>query len=135
MLDKGFVMMIRCNGYQGQYAKFTSLMMDAIPESESLLIYSMWSGYIDPGRHQKSEYIELLAKFSHVERIHTSGHASMKCLTEVCNASQPRMGIIPIHSEDSANYMNLDIAEELKTKIITSSSELDSISIIVKQSN
>ncbi len=131
MLDKGFAMMIRCNGYEGQYAKFTKLMMDAIPESERLLIYSMWSGYIEQGRHQKSDYIELLDKFPHIERIHTSGHASMKCLADVCNATEPRMGIIPIHSEDSSNYINLDIADELKAKVIISSCMIEDISIVM----
>lgn len=131
MLEKGFAMMIRNNSSQGQYAKFTKLMIDAIPESERLLIYSMWSGYVDLGRHQKSEYVELLSKFSNVERIHTSGHASMKCLAEVCTATQPTMGIITIHSESCADYVNLGISDALKAKVITSSTQIDTVSIVM----
>lgn len=133
MLDKGFIMMIRCNGYDGKYAKFAQLMIDAIPESERLLIYSMWNGYIDPGRHQKTEYIELCGKFPNMERIHTSGHASMRCLAEVCNITQPKIGVIPIHSENSADFSKLSISQELKSKIVLSSINTGGISVIINE--
>lgn len=133
MLDKGFAMLIRCNRYDGKYSKFVKLMIDAIPESERLLIYSMWGGYVDTGKHQKSEYVELLAKFTNMERIHTSGHASIKCLTEVCNLTQPKMGIIPIHRESSADFSKLPIRHELKSKILLSSFNNDTISVFINK--
>lgn len=132
MLDKGFVMMVRCNGYNGKYSKFMNLMIDAIPESERLLIYSFWSGYIDSVQHRKPQYIEFLAKFRNIERIHTSGHASIECLTEVCNLTHPKRGIIPIHSEKSDDFEKLPIDDELRSRVIVSSTDFGDVSVIIR---
>lgn len=131
MVDNGFCMMVRVNQYYGKYTKFTNLAIDRIPQNERLLLYSMWSGYIDPGAHQKAEYVEFLAKFDHHQTIHTSGHATKECLAEVCRLTNPRLGIIPIHSEQSERYRELPIADDLRAKIITESSSFDGVEVVM----
>ncbi|KAA6322133.1 hypothetical protein EZS27_028294 [termite gut metagenome] len=58
---------------------------------------------------------------------------SAKCLAEVCNLVNPILGIIPIHSEDSASYANLPIKERLQRIIVTSSCNIDGVSIEINQ--
>jgi ribonuclease J len=93
----------------------------------------MWKEYINPAsKHAKQEYLSLLEKFSNLETVHTSGHASADCLAEVCNLINPSVGIIPIHSEHSEEYRNLAITDELKSKIITSSETKGNIEIQIR---
>ena len=129
MIREGFCMMVRVNKYDGKYSRFTSLTINKIPNSERVLIYSMWGGYLDSERHQNKEYIEFCKRFDNIERIHTSGHASLECLTEVCELTNPRVGIIPIHSERSDNFHLLPITEGLKRRIITTSANVGGIDV------
>ena len=129
MVSKGFCALIRVNGSKGKYAKFIEKSIREIPTSEQCLIYSMWSGYVAEGKHQKSEYIDFRKRFSSVADIHTSGHASKDCLTEVCSLTNPTSAIIPIHCEQSCEYKNLSISPELKSKIITHSCFVDGVNI------
>ncbi|MGC9375489.1 MAG: MBL fold metallo-hydrolase RNA specificity domain-containing protein [Bacteroidales bacterium] len=68
-----------------------------------------------------------------MSKIHTSGHASADCLADVCNLVNPTKGIIPIHSENSADYQKLPIKEELKGKIITETKKIDDMIIEIKR--
>ena len=133
MVYKGFCMMVRINKYKGKYSKFTDLIIDKIPEEDRLLVYSMWSGYLNDGDNQKKEYVEFCGRFKNVERVHTSGHASTDCLVEVCNLTNPRMGIIPIHSENSDAFSNLPISKEHKSKIITDSVSIGNVVIQINK--
>ncbi len=36
--------------------------------------------------------------------VHTSGHADVRTLSEVCEAVQPRLGIIPIHKDKDTRF-------------------------------
>jgi ribonuclease J len=90
----------------------------------------MWKEYINPGsRHANKQFLDFVGKFPRVEKIHTSGHASAECLVDVCNLVNPTLGIIPIHSENSSNYQKLPIKEELKSKIIVKSKEINDVTI------
>ncbi|BEG98860.1 MBL fold metallo-hydrolase [Bacteroides sedimenti] len=133
MIDKGFCMMIRCNKNKGKYSKFTDLVIDRIPKSDRMAIYSMWSGYIAEGRNQKTEYIELLSKFDNVGQIHTSGHASQECLIKVCNLTAPRLAIIPIHSENSENFRQLLSYTDINSRIVTASECINGVDIIIRE--
>ncbi len=82
----------------------------------------MWGEYVRRGsRHANRLYLKFFEQFPHREILHTSGHATPEFLAEVCRAVNPTLGIIPIHSEDSAGYASLPIGEDLQRKIITSS--------------
>jgi len=119
MKDKGFCMLVRATDKFDDYFAFLEQQID---RNETVLIFSMWKEYINPAsKHAIKRYLDFAAKFPVVKKIHTSGHASADCLTEVCNLVNPTFGIIPIHSEHSANFNKLPIKEELKSKIITTS--------------
>ena len=127
MLDKGFCMLVRATDKFDDYFMFLEPHID---RTETVLIYSMWKEYINPeSKHAIKRYLNFVDKFPCVKRIHTSGHASADCLVSVCNLVNPTSGIIPIHSEHSDNYKKLPIKEELKSKIITKSKEIDGVMI------
>jgi len=127
MKDKGFCMLVRATD------KFNDYLTHILPEIDSnktVIIYSMWKEYVNlDSRHKKKMYLDFVNQFPAIEKIHTSGHASADCLTEVCNTVNPTFGIIPIHSEHSADYLKLPINEELKSKIITTSKNINDIKI------
>lgn len=129
MIENGFCILIRRNGFNGSYSKFTDLMIKSVPSSESLFIYSMWGGYLHNTRHKKEEYVEFKAKFENSVSLHTSGHATQQCLVDLCNMVNPRSAIIPIHSEKSDNFRHLPLSDELKAKITTQSISIDDVSI------
>lgn len=113
--SKGFCMLIR-----SKYFNQVEELLEQLPAEQTLLIYSMWSGYIKDGENQNPDYVRLWERFEHKEALHTSGHASPETLAEVCNLINPTTAIIPIHSEHSKDFAKLDISEELKNKVTTS---------------
>lgn len=129
MKDKGFCMLVRPTDKFNDYLSFWDSRLD---KSDTVLIYSMWKEYINPdGKHAVKRYLDFVERFPQVEKIHTSGHASAKCLSEVCNLVNPTTGIIPIHSERSDDYSCLSINHELKSKIITHSIDLKNVSVLI----
>lgn len=127
MKDKGFCMMVRATN---KYSDYWEALAPIIDMNETVLIYSMWKEYINPkSKHAKKEYLDFISKFPQVQKIHSSGHASAECLTEVCNLVNPSLGIIPIHSEKSNEYIKLDIKEELKSKIIVETRTVDGVTV------
>jgi len=125
--DKGFCMLVRANDKFNDYIEY---LLPKLDMEKTVLIYSMWSEYVNlDSKHANKQYIDLLKKFSCVKHLHTSGHASAECLASVCNLVNPRLGIIPIHSDNSSDYQNLPIREELKEKIITESRDFEGINI------
>ena len=94
----------------------------------------MWKEYINPdSKHTNSHYRNFIGKLPSIKEIHTSGHASADCLADVCNLVNPTVGIIPIHSEYSADYQKLPIKEELKSKIIITSKRLNDVIIEISE--
>ena len=127
----GFCMLVRVNKYNGKYSLFTQQTIREIPDYERVLIYSMWDGYLDNPAHQNDSYLEFIKKFSNIERIHTSGHATIECISELCRLTNPRMGIIPIHSERSADFLKLPISKAHLSKVILDSTTIGDVEIIL----
>lgn len=98
----GFCMMIRGND------RFLDLMQKYKDKhnSESLVIYSMWDGYLS---QPESKLLPLMNGFSNVVNLHTSGHATHKAIADVCDAVRPKQAIIPIHSTNSAGLEAIGI--------------------------
>ncbi|MFR9592686.1 MAG: MBL fold metallo-hydrolase RNA specificity domain-containing protein, partial [Rikenellaceae bacterium] len=116
MNNEGFTMLIRCTD---KYNRWLDKLLPRLNQSETVVVFSMWGEYINEGgQHAIKSYCDMVARFDNVVRLHTSGHASAESLTKVCTRTNPRLAIIPIHSERSANFLNLPISEELKSKVI-----------------
>lgn len=129
MKSKGFCMLVRPTE---KFSNYVDKILPELDPAETILIYSMWKEYINKeSEHAKSDYLNFLTKFPEYRQIHTSGHASPQCLAEVCNLVNPRLGIIPIHSEKSADFKNLTIRDELKEKIITETTEIGELKISI----
>jgi ribonuclease J len=123
MKEQGFCMLVRATP---KFEDYLGIIEPLIDKDKTVLIYSMWGKYIEKGgKYEIKKYSDFVAKFPRYKPIHTSGHASADCLAEVCNLVNPSVGIIPIHSEHSADYQKLPITEELKTKIITKSKTIN----------
>ncbi|MDR1582861.1 MAG: MBL fold metallo-hydrolase [Prevotellaceae bacterium] len=113
--NTGFCMLVR--GTQFQPVKE---LLEQLSAEQTLLIYSMWSGYIKDGENQNPDFVRLIDLFKFkfkYEELHTSGHASPETLAKVCNLINPTTAIIPIHSECSKEFRELAISDELKDKI------------------
>ena len=83
--------------------------------SESVWVYSMWSGYLD-----KSEALQRLKMWAKelsipFQRIHTSGHAQLNDLKRLVSSLSPDM-IIPVHSfhpeQYSMHFSNVCLIED-----------------------
>jgi ribonuclease J len=80
---------------------------------DNLLIYSMWSGYLDKSRpafdKYKSDFIEKATENGgKLLYLHTSGHATAEQIKQVCEITQAKT-IIPIHSESPEAFRALGI--------------------------
>lgn len=127
--NSGVFMLVRATETFHKYIDFLMKQMD---QKDTILIYSMWQGYITKDtKHTNQKLLDFIQKFENTKSIHTSGHASAECLAEVCNLINPTMGIIPIHSEISSRFHDLPIKEELKAKIITKSTQIDDVTITI----
>lgn len=87
-----------------------------------VLIYSMWDGYVDPDQKaKKQEWIDFLArqksKGIEIMHLHTSGHATAQMIRDMIIAVDPKEEIVPIHTECKEAFKDLDIGDELKSRI------------------
>ncbi len=102
MAENGFFFLGRANS-------ITQKAIERFPDS--LLIYSMWSGYLDKTHPAYDEYksnfinkaLACGCKFVH---LHTSGHASVEQIETVCKITDAKT-IIPIHTEHPEAFVNL----------------------------
>ena len=60
---------------------------------------------------------------------HTSGHADVGTLEEVCRILSPRLGIIPIHKNALSTYKSLEIAKEFN--VVESSMRISNVDISI----
>ncbi len=111
-------------------------MLEQYDDEPAYLIYSLWQGYYKGTEKQvNSQIIELRALFSNrimdgvYDGFHTSGHADVKTMEDVCRILRLRLGIIPIHKETLSSYQSLDIAK--KFPIVESSRRIGDIDIIL----
>ena len=127
MADKGFCMFVRATD---KFEGYCQALLPRLRPNNTVLIYSMWKEYVNPySKNAIRRYLDFVSMFPNLEKLHTSGHASADCLAEVCSLVNPTLGIIPIHSEDSASYSRLPIDCNLKKKIITSSRVIENVNI------
>ncbi len=130
MLDKGFTMLVRTSD---KYRRWVASLLPQLNPDETVLIYSMFRGYILPTHTAlKPKTKAFVDMFPNSEYLHTSGHATTDTLAEVCRTVNPRTAIIPIHREKDSDFASLDIGDELRSRIVTSSSTTGGIEIIVK---
>lgn len=98
-------------------------MTEFLNMDETCLIYAMYPGYITPGDEAFNPGLrEFLDTYGwKIEVLHSSGHASRKCLADVCNMVNPTTAVIPIHKSAGSDFSTLDITSEIKMKIRTES--------------
>lgn len=122
MVENGFTMFVRASG------KFHMLLDRILPilpiEEKPLLIYSMWNGYINHDDTRNEEYIKLQERFTDVIQLHTSGHATIETLRNVCELANPRFAILPIHRDKGTDFSSIGIPSQLQDRIITTSCKL-----------
>lgn len=105
MKDCGFLFLGRTN-------YITKKAIEAFPDS--LLIYSMWSGYLDKTHpafdEYKSDFInDALNGGCRIVNLHTSGHATVDEIKKVCQITEAKT-IIPIHSENPEMIKELGVS-------------------------
>lgn len=133
MADKGFCMLVRATDKFKDYYKTIVSQLESNPK-ETVLIYSMWTEYINTaGKHATKRYIDFVSMFPNLKILHTSGHASADFLANVCNTINPASGVIPIHSELSDNFRELEISKALKEKVITKSTTTNGVEVIINK--
>ena len=128
MLSNGFTMFVRPTPMF--YAYVNQLLPD-LPSEQTRFIYSMWNGYIVNGYTQNAAFIRLQEYFNRkqIRFLHTSGHATSAALCKVCNLTNPRLAIIPIHRERTTDFQSTGIHSALQTKVITTDRTISGIDI------
>ena len=106
--NNGFLMPIRMNSLW-----LLRDMLQVFNDEDPWLIYSMWSGYAEEGGNNAIEdvlSIRNLFKNRILDGVemgfHTSGHADIDTLYEVCKAVKPSIGVIPIHKDAGMLYVS-----------------------------
>lgn len=116
MHQRGFTMPLRVS-----MGNFIDVLLEHFGQDDTLLIYSMWNGYyIDNTKSYFSEKInDIRNKFKNCIDLHTSGHADIQTLANVCSSLAPKLAIVPIHREKDSDFSSIGITDELKSRIVT----------------
>lgn len=108
----GFLIPVRASSF-----RLIKGMLDVYRDEQPWLIYSMWNGYAKPSSESAIEgIIRIRGLFSGriydgvADGFHTSGHADIQTLGEVCQTVKPRIGVIPIHKEVEHKYEELGLS-------------------------
>lgn len=106
MQSEGFLMFVRSSE---KFAKYVSNILSLVNPDETKFIYSMWSGYLDRGKNRIENLVMFcdLFKLCKMQRLHTSGHATIDCINFVCTTCKPTTAIVPIHSKDSESLKQI----------------------------
>lgn len=128
--DTGFLMPIRSS-----MLPIVKGMMSVYNDENPWLIYSMWNGYAEEGKsYTNDDILKIRQLFNNnildgtKDGFHTSGHADIATLEEVCKIVNPKIGVIPIHKDKKTEY---DMSGVLNYKIFTSSEKVsDNLDII-----
>ncbi|NLG10872.1 MAG: hypothetical protein GX562_05030 [Coriobacteriaceae bacterium] len=104
----GIFAFIRVNDHDSSYKTWSDKVLGRYfnPEN-SILIYSMWDGYLRDGVSMNEAYIKLLEEYKPNIKLHTSGHASAKALVSLYNTVKPKRGLIPMHSQRPEGFLEL----------------------------
>lgn len=141
MIDNGFLMFVRPPYESDNPETNRHDILDEILEmtnspEKTLFIYSMWDGYLRPGDNLNERFMKLQNRFKQfgatVVSLHTSGHATMETLREVCETVKPSTAIIPIHRERGKDFNLTGITPELLAKVVTEDCTKDGIEITFK---
>lgn len=111
MRKQGFVIIIKA---EKSYEKWIERFADLNP----IVVYSMWEGYLDEKEAAYNKEMHDFTEKYHAIPMHTGGHASASLLTQVINEINPGEAIIPIHTDNAEAFMDLDIDQELKSKLL-----------------
>ena len=126
MVDNGFTMVVRDNP---SFRKWVSMLLNRLKPEETILVYSQYKGYLTE-QLKLQEFVKIFG--DNMVHIHTSGHASRTTLAKICNILKPSTAIVPIHKDATSDFATLDIADDLKEKIVVSNVIKEDISIIVE---
>lgn len=110
MKEQGFVAVV------SEYEHYERLM-DEFKDVNPEMIYSMWDGYIEPGKDAYNPELARFYKKYNAFSKHTSGHAYPELIEQVITTVNPTQAIIPIHTENAKGFKKLNISEELKGKV------------------
>lgn len=117
--NKGFCMLVR--PYSEKKIERLLRKLGLQPDSEEVfLIYSAWDGYYNREDTGDEKYISMRDFFKQKKDIHTSGHADIHTLNEVCTIVQPRLAIVPIHRDKNTDFAEHLVDEKLKDKVMWS---------------
>lgn len=94
--EKGFVMMVRDN------KKFRSIIPQ-FDRSQSIILYSMWDGYLTKESSTLPEFLALAGTW---EKLHTSGHATPEALQMLVQKTNPDH-ILPMHTNAPEAFCQL----------------------------
>lgn len=129
--NEGFLMPVRVSQME-----LIKEMLKQYNDEPAYLIYSLWQGYYNGTEKQiNPKVVELRSLFPDrildgvYDGFHTSGHADVDTLEEVCRILRPRLGIIPIHKDALTTYKSLEIAKEFN--IIESSMRISNVDISI----
>lgn len=99
------------------------------------LIYSMWTGYLTGSQEQRNPDVEYIVNTlfggEHIY-LHTSGHADVDTIRQVCEMTNPRIGIISIHHDPSTRLSDV-LKGELK--IIEAGMDLSAYGVEYREFN
>ena len=118
---EGFLMPVRQSS-----KKLIEGMLKVYNDEQPCLVYSMWSGYAEEGKDYTNQDILNIRKLfdDHIvdgvrDGVHTSGHADIRTLHELCQTVNPSIGVIPIHKDADARYVakGYRVFEEGDTKV------------------
>ena len=142
MEKKGFTMLIRKSD---TYSRWLERILPFCKKEETSFVYSMYRGYVEEGMggfsKETFDFIQplvdkstpVLDPKSKYDYNHTSGHASMQSLKEICEIIAPKTAIIPIHKSPEADYHSLGLPKELEGKIVEEDTYIDDIYITINR--
>ena len=84
----------------------------------------MWDVYINRDDTRNEDYVYLQKRFAEVVQLHTSGHATADTLRRVCELTNPRLAILPIHRDKETDLSSIGIPSHLPERIVTTSCKL-----------
>lgn len=112
MVKNGFTMIVRDST---TFRKWIAYLMLRLDPSQVVLVYSQYKGYLED-QPKLQEFVKLFG--NNMAYVHTSGHATRKTLAKICSIVNPSTAIIPIHKDADANFLSLNISDELKGKVV-----------------
>lgn len=138
MKECGFTMLIRSSD---TFTEWIDDLLKFCNKEETSFVYSMYRGYVEKGLggyNEKTEAFILplvagstpcLKDSKRYDYNHTSGHASIKSLREICELIDPKTAIIPIHHNPEADFHTVGLQKDLNDKIIDGNTIVDGITI------